>query len=425
MNANHEGWLAGSAVMPFPIEAGTPMAGYAARTGHSNGTLDPLTVSALALSVQGRELVIVSADVVAVDAAVTQKVAAAAGIARSSLLIAASHTHSGPAGISNRLHPASAEQVDHDLRRRFVAASAETIALAREGRLPATVSIGQAATTGLASNRNDPAGPYDPGLTVLTVQRESGAFDAVLVQWACHPTTLGAGNARISADFPGTLRSHLRGQLAPGDPVVVYLNGAAGDISTRFTRAAQTPNVVDRLGAALADASRAAMANADPLPAHINHASTTVQLAGWSQDEISETLARLNETPVPGHSSPAAMTRSSVTRAQGLALLQSLAQSPCRPRRRSLRLDVWTLGDWVILGVPGELFASLGQHIMTSSPHPAIIAGYAGGYAGYLADQAAYAVGTYESLASPFAPGSGEKVSEAAITLLRDLSGSQ
>jgi len=60
------------------------MAGYAARTGHSNGTLDPLTVSALALSVQGRELVIVSADVVAVDAVVTQKVAAGAGIARSS-----------------------------------------------------------------------------------------------------------------------------------------------------------------------------------------------------------------------------------------------------------------------------------------------------------------------------------------------------
>ena len=113
MSAAHSGWLAGAAVSPFPIPAGTSMGGYAARIGPTTDTLDPLTVSALTLSAGDRELVIIAADVVAVDEALTQKVAQAAGISRSFLLLAASHTHSGPAGLSSKLHPASTEQIDH------------------------------------------------------------------------------------------------------------------------------------------------------------------------------------------------------------------------------------------------------------------------------------------------------------------------
>jgi hypothetical protein len=99
-------------------------------------------------------------------------------------------------------------------------------------------------------------------------------------------------------------------------------------------------------------------------------------------------------------------------------MLRALADSPCKPRRKSLRLDAWNLGGWLLLGVPGELFASLGQRIVAASPLPTVVVGYAGSYAGYLADEAAYTFGTYEALASPFAPGTGEKVAETAIALL-------
>ena len=93
------------------------------------------------------------------------------------------------------------------------------------------MSIGQAPTTGLASNRNDPDGPYDPTVTVLSVQAESGSHLAVAVHWACHPTTLGAESLRISADFPGSLRTKLGSYLAPAATPILYLNGAAGDVS--------------------------------------------------------------------------------------------------------------------------------------------------------------------------------------------------
>ena len=48
-------------------------------------------------------------------------------------------------------------------------------------------------------------------------------------------------------------------------PVVLFVNGAAGDVSTRFTRRAQDAGEVSRIGAALATAAVQALHNASPL----------------------------------------------------------------------------------------------------------------------------------------------------------------
>ena len=59
-------WKAGAARLPFPVPVGTPMAGYAARTGPSTGTLDELTIGALALEYDRNRLVLIAADLAAV-----------------------------------------------------------------------------------------------------------------------------------------------------------------------------------------------------------------------------------------------------------------------------------------------------------------------------------------------------------------------
>ena len=169
------------------------------------------------------------------------------------LLLAASHTHSGPAGLSSKLHPASTEQIDHALRKRFVDVCAGVIARAREQRVPATVSIGQAPTTGLASNRNDPDGPYDPTVTVLSVQAESGSHLAVAVRplpphnaWGGKPAHLSRLPRLARANSEAiSLRLQRRSFISTAQPAY----------GTRFTRKDQTPDEVDRIGSALAKAA--------------------------------------------------------------------------------------------------------------------------------------------------------------------------
>ena len=61
-----DGWSAGAARVAFPVPIGTPMAGYAARTGPATGTLDELTIGALYLASGQRRFVLVAADLSAV-----------------------------------------------------------------------------------------------------------------------------------------------------------------------------------------------------------------------------------------------------------------------------------------------------------------------------------------------------------------------
>lgn len=410
------GWRAGAATLPLTVQRGTPLAGYAARTGHATQTQLPLTITALILSAGDEDLVIVAADLIGVDEELVELIADHAGISRRNLLVAASHTHSGPAGILSRLHPAEPDASDPTARGRCVAICQMAIARARERLQPATVDIGRAPATGLAANRNDPDGPFDPTVTVVAARALDGIPIGVIVHWACHPTILGAESRLVSAEFPGAMRRALAQELGTPDLPVLYLNGAAGDVSTRFTRQSQTVDEVERVGQGVATAAVEALATAEPLRPSISHDSITVELASRSRDEIEAVLRRAAE--IESNGSEAANSRIAETRAQGAGLLEKLAVAGLSEREWRIRLDGWRLGDQPVVVVPGELFASLGQRIAASTDPPALVTGYANGYVGYLADRAAYETGTYEALASPFAAGAAETVAEAAAALV-------
>ncbi|HET6745370.1 MAG TPA: hypothetical protein VFH90_05900, partial [Candidatus Limnocylindria bacterium] len=125
-------WLGGVALLPFSVPSGVPLAGYAARTGPAVGVLDELATATLLLTSGADRLAIVAADVIGADSDLADEVAQAAGLAQSELALCATHTHSGPAGISARLHPADSDRLDQQLRARFVATAAATLARARE-----------------------------------------------------------------------------------------------------------------------------------------------------------------------------------------------------------------------------------------------------------------------------------------------------
>jgi hypothetical protein len=357
----------------------------------------------------------VAADLAAVDRELVDEVAAAAELDRSELVLCASHTHSGPAGVVARLHPADDDRSDPALREAFVAACRKAIGEASERIEPVDLLFGSCETSGLAANRNNPAGPFDPRVSILATRGSDGEIQALLAHFACHPTILGAENRLVSADFPGALRRSLSATThdTRRKLVTLFVNGAAGDVSTRFTRHSQDIGEVERVGAALATAATEAVATAHRIDGQICYDLERVVLSPRNLNERGVTGSRDDVA-----AASAAERRKLETRAQGATLLARLAESGPRTIRTEVLLESWSLGDIAFVAVPGELFASLGERIAAMSPSPTLVLGYANGYVGYLADEAAYEAGTYEALASPFAIGSGERIAKAVRQLL-------
>lgn len=403
------GWFAGAASTIVEIPIGTPMAGYAARIGPSIGTLDSLGVSSLLLECDAGRFAILAMDLVAVDYELVCEIAERAGFEPGRLAVCASHTHCGPAGVSARLHPAERPRLDARLRDQFVTAAGDCLVRAEAALEPATLSFGSAAVDGVSANRLDLTGPHDPTISVLRALSKSGAPIATVVHFACHPTVLPAECRMISADFPGSIRRVL-------DPdrfgTVLFANGAAGDVSTRFTRASQDERELERIGRIIADAA-ADLASPTPVDASLEVRTIHTTLVPRSVEELREELERAHNS----NSGEAVHDRIEATRRQGISLLESMAGNQTLSPT-DVHVGIWRLGHVTLIGFPGELFASHGLALTTVRDERTLTLGYTNGYAGYFPDRAAYVAGSYEALASPW---SSASVDDLIDTIRRSL----
>lgn len=222
--------------------------GYSARTGVATGTADPLRATMIWLStVESPGVLWLSLDAIAVGSALVSELsaaaAAAAGIPAECVVVCASHTHSGPAGWTGQIHPVIPASREPSLYEPLIAA----VGAAHLERRPVLASWRSVEVVGVGTNRHRKNGPHDNTAGVLTLHSPEGRLEAVLLDFACHPTTYGPDNLLYSADWPGAART----AIGP-DVVVGFLQGAAGDVSPRFTRQGRGAAEVDRLGGLLA-----------------------------------------------------------------------------------------------------------------------------------------------------------------------------
>src|ERR1017187_5087677 len=89
---------------------------------------------------------------------------------------------------------------------------------------------------------------------------DTGALMGSIINYACHPTTLGWENTAISPDYIGALRETV--EQNTGVPCL-FLQGASGDLGPR-TGFVGDPAIADRNGRQLAFAALAAL---EALPA--------------------------------------------------------------------------------------------------------------------------------------------------------------
>lgn len=88
----------GRVELHFPV--GVPLAGFAARTGRSTGTADPLVATAVCVSDDRETSLIVGADLTSLSPTQTdrirQQIADATGINVTAIAVTVTHTHSAP-----------------------------------------------------------------------------------------------------------------------------------------------------------------------------------------------------------------------------------------------------------------------------------------------------------------------------------------
>jgi len=406
---------------------GTPMEGYAARKGVSEGVHDPLQGQVLLLRAGEVSLVLVTLDLLGVPLQFTRRVRSAVeartGVPQDHIMLACSHTHSGPAGILTEvpgLHTEADPVLQEFLLRKIAGAAAE----AQRTLEPATWGCTRGRVHGVGANRNNPLeGPQDEEVLVLRLDDDLGHPQTVLMNYGCHPTIMGHDNLLFSADFPGAARRAL--QAVYPDTIFMFANGASGDISTRFTRRGQTFTEVERSGRILAGEVLRALQFVTTSPsARLAAAAGQLELpfrnfpsAEEAQRQIEARQKELDELEAAGAAH--GDIRKALTRLQGaqgqLLLRAALAgKSSVETEIQALALD-----DFTLLGLPGEPFTRIVLDIKDESPfeHTALVS-YANDETGYFPDSQSFQTGTYEALISPYQQDVAGQISRAAIQLL-------
>lgn len=231
----------------------TRLHGYASRKVESVGVEGKLWVKALAIgSDADGPSIVVSVDTLGVPEAITAEVAARlkrkAGIARERFAVGASHTHYAP--MLNGCAPNifgkdfTAEEQSHlDRYTTTVTDAIESAALAAlKDRAAATLAWGEGKAS-FAMNRRvvkdsrtidfgeAPKGPVDHALPMLRAVDEAGKVRAVLVNYACHCTTLNPDDNKVHGDWAGFAQEMIEADHAGA--IAMTLIGCGADANPR------------------------------------------------------------------------------------------------------------------------------------------------------------------------------------------------
>ena len=221
-------WEVGVASVVITPDKPTWMAGYASRKTPSDGVvLTDLWAKALAVEdAAGNRGLVLSLDLIGIDremsALICEKIGQAYGLRREQIVIATSHTHSGPVVGRRNLGPLhwwlldTQQQQKVDAYAEILVSKVVAVAGSAIADLePARVQWGSGLSTFAVNRRENPSnkvsewrdggtlkGPVDHDVPVLSVRDpEDATLRAVLFGYACHATTL--SGLQWCGDYPG------------------------------------------------------------------------------------------------------------------------------------------------------------------------------------------------------------------------------
>ena len=195
------------------------MSGYLARTKVASGVDHPIYAKALAIgSDEEKPAVIVTVDNLGVGEAIVEEVAARlakeTGLERARFTVASSHTHYAPAlsGVAPNIFGKDLVAEERAAIDRYTSELTDKLELvcieAIKNRAPGRLSWIQGEAK-FAFNRRTKGGPVDHSLPVIKVTDPDGNLRAVLVNYACHCTTIDPGVNKIDGDWAGYAQEYI------------------------------------------------------------------------------------------------------------------------------------------------------------------------------------------------------------------------
>lgn len=398
---------------------GTELGGYA---GYRPciGVHDPLWCKAIVLEQEGSLYGLIALDLMCVDEVLHQRIAEAAGIPAERLIVCAIHSHAAPQGIfpgegplasvnscSDPRHPDFPEYLEYVVRQ-----TAAAFAEAAENREAFQMYTAVGPVPAVGSERHTGTVP-DGKLTVLRFRTESGKVLTVC-NFPCHPTVLSAANLQVSADFVSGIEGLLDGDMT------VFLNAAAGDISTRFTRRESTFDECGRMAAIAAEAVGKLLENGvytDPQPLKGFH--TRIPAKARQVEPVAEAERKLAELTLQWQQAmdrgdDPAQVRIAKSYVEGAVVNLEFARTMGDILEFQLPVTVFRFGGLGFATIPGELFSTI-------RPENAAVISYANGYYRYLCGTEAYEKNYYEAMAAIVDRGVGEKMKQKIEQLLARL----
>jgi hypothetical protein len=430
----------------------TPPAGIYARSWGSakhdaaTGIHRPLVATCLFIRGAGLELYLLCFDLGwwydnAHEREIRSRILEGAGIRDDQLITHMGHTHSGPASNLQNLDREGGHLIP-GYRDKIVEGAIAAITGSKADARPAVASWAEGRCD-LARNRDlvldsetflcgiNPDGPTDDTVLVGRVTDASGRIMATMVNYACHPVSLGGGNTLISPDYYGAMREVV--ERDTGGAPCLFLHGASGDMTPLRSYEADTA-IADQNGRQLGYAALSTLTGM--LPPEQEFAFDRIEDSGarlgrWSLRpkpanttlKVTVSDTELNYVDLPTEAELLEQLKDCIDRPLKERLERRLMvrRDVGEGKSRLVRMTLWQLGDAFLVGAPAEPYSAFQKEIRARlKGHAVMVLNIVNGNIGYLAPAATYdKPGLYQIKISLFRPGCMEQVIDDTARALK------
>lgn len=408
---------------------GMSMSGYSERFKGNEGVHDPVEQKLMLLEIDGEYLALTSGDYIGVTSLTTKLVREALnqklGIPNENVVLCATHTHSSyaavrvdePGRLEGIIMDPEISEVDKAYYTLFVNKIIGGFEYLYNNLEEVELGYGIGSLNGLGANRNDKDGFFDNSVHVLKATNKNGKVVGVITEFACHPTILNFENYLISADYPGCFRRTVE-KVYP-DCVVMFVQGCAGEISTRFTRRGQDFEEIQRMGNLLAGEViklLSTIKSTDNFKIESKSQPVRFYRKDFGSDEeleknYKENLELLEK--LKAENAPKEVIRKQYVSLQGFDRTRRFKKS-CNFEYIDSIVQVTKLGEFTFVGIPGEPFGEIGRDIKAITGENTMIAGYCNDHTGYLVSREGLAGKGYEKEMMLFDENTHQAIVDAA-----------
>ena len=388
------------------------LCGYAARTKFSEGVHDPVFVKACYLSDGKTEAVLLSCDLAAVSYTQVEKIRKKIkkGCGLQNVIIGATHTHSGPASCEQLVWEENL--LDWEWIAEMEEKAAAAAINAKKNAEPMKLYSGTAPVPEVAKNRRAGETEADKELGLLFAKNKNGQVKGIIVNYACHCTILDSSNYLISADYPFYIYKETE-KLFPG-VTTLFFNGACGDLNIGYSADASALGAnmgnlrsyenAEKMAGFIVRGLKHAMNNSVELENRITQLNIPLDFPCRDNLPAIPSLI-LEKEQLEKNKTEDVISQTKLVYVK--ALFHNI-KNYCKNGEKTVNSEtcILTIGNAVIVTVPGELFCEIGKVIKaifrpikdgaSALGRQVFVFGFTNGYVGYLPTKKAVITGGYE-----------------------------